>query len=36
MMNHDMAYGEVGAFRLIPPRVSAGLITVLIMITHII
>ena len=27
MMNHDMAYGEVGAFRLIPPRVSAGLIT---------
>ena len=37
MMNHDMAYGDAGAFRLIPPRVSAGLITLLIiMMTHII
>ena len=22
MMNHDMAYGDTGAFRLIPPRLS--------------
>ena len=26
MMNHDMAYGEAGAFRLIPPRVSSALV----------
>ena len=31
MMNHDMAYGETGAFRLIPPRVSSALVTMLIM-----
>ena len=31
MMNHDMAYGETGAFRLMPPRVSSALVTVLIM-----
>ena len=31
MMNHDMAYGEAGAFRLIPPRVSSALVTRLIM-----
>ena len=29
MMNHDMAYGETGAFRLIPPRVSSALVTML-------
>ena len=29
MMNHDMAYGEAGAFRLIPPRVSSALVTML-------
>ena len=22
MMNHDMAYGDTGAFRVIPPQVS--------------
>ena len=31
MMNHDTAYGEAGAFRLIPPRVSSALVTRLIM-----
>ena len=31
MMNHDMAYGETGAFRLIPPRVRSALVTLLIM-----
>ena len=31
MMNHDMAYGEAGAFRLIPPRVSSALVTLMIM-----
>ena len=25
MMNSDMAYGDAGAFRVIPPRVSAAL-----------
>ena len=25
MMNHDMAYGDAGAFRIIPPRVITGL-----------
>ena len=31
MMNHDMAYGEAGAFRLIPPRVSSELVTMMLM-----
>ena len=25
MMNHDMAYGDTGAFRVIPPRVRLSL-----------
>ena len=26
MMNHDMAYGDTGAFRVIPPQVSPKLL----------